>query len=611
MTLRAVIYARCSTEEESQKNALVNQVAEAKACVQKKGWILVDSYVESKSGTSTKGRLQYSRLFEDLQRDKFDIIVIKSQDRLMRNTKDWYLFIDRLVTNQKKLYMYIDHKFYTTDDALITGIKAILAEDYSRELSKKINNAHGNRQKNNGAVVLTSNTYGYNKNPDKSVSINEDEAKMVKRIFELCAAGYGSRSIANVLVNEGYKNRKGKDIHESSIRRIIHNPLYKGTVVMNRQHFDFETKRTIKNSADELIVYDNKVPAIISEELWEKANQEIQKRSNPLKHNKGGYKRQSPLSGKLYCGLCGEPYYRRTRRRSNDKVQLYSWQCKKYLERGRVKGTCDRPELRAVTLEKENGCNNVHLEESVLFQFLEKVMHENYEMDKEKIIREMVDMLKFVLQEKDLQPEIDREISNKKKIQEQMNLLVDKLLEGILTDNTYQMKQKELDQKLDDIQEKINDLTRRKAQTSTLKNRIQHIENRLRSSNTIEQATVGSMLDDIEKILIYPEYMEIYFSVTKMTGIEINDAVNELDNIIRISYGSLFNYRQQKKEGRNEVIELMRDNPKITVKMIGEKLNLSVAGVSYRIKVLKENGKIRYEGKGGKGEWVICEDEKS
>ena len=138
MTLRAVIYARCSTEEESQKDALKKQVEEGKDSVHANGWALVDLYVESRSGTTTKGRSEYNRLYEDLASDKFDIIVIKSQDRLMRNTKDWYLFVDRLLTEQKKLYIYLERKFYTTDDALITGIKAILAEEYSRELSKKI-----------------------------------------------------------------------------------------------------------------------------------------------------------------------------------------------------------------------------------------------------------------------------------------------------------------------------------------------------------------------------------------------------------------------------------------------------------------------------------------
>lgn len=81
----------------------------------------------------------------------------------MRNTKDWYLFLDRLLTNGKRLYLYLDRKFYTTDDALITGIKAILAEEYSRELSKKIVNAHRHRQTRGGRVMLTNQVLGFEK----------------------------------------------------------------------------------------------------------------------------------------------------------------------------------------------------------------------------------------------------------------------------------------------------------------------------------------------------------------------------------------------------------------------------------------------------------------
>ena len=118
--LRAVIYNRCSTEEESQREALIQQEREARECVAEQGWILVDIYIEAKSGTTVKGRSEYERLYRDLESGKFDIIVIKSQDRLMRNTKDWYLFLDRMQKNRKRLYIYLDRKFYTPDDALIT-----------------------------------------------------------------------------------------------------------------------------------------------------------------------------------------------------------------------------------------------------------------------------------------------------------------------------------------------------------------------------------------------------------------------------------------------------------------------------------------------------------
>ena len=145
--MNAVYYARVSTEEEKQINALEKQCADLNDCIKSNNWVLVDTYVdEGKSGTSIKKRDEYSRLFNDLESEKFDIIVIKSQDRLMRNVKDWYVFVDKLVTNKKKLFIYMENSFYKTDDSLITGIKAILAAEYSRDLSKKLNNAHKRRE---------------------------------------------------------------------------------------------------------------------------------------------------------------------------------------------------------------------------------------------------------------------------------------------------------------------------------------------------------------------------------------------------------------------------------------------------------------------------------
>ena len=165
----------------------------------------------------------------------------RGQDRLMRNTKDWYLFADRMSTEQKRLYMYIERKFYTPDDALITGIKAILAE---------------------------------------------------------------GRTISTILQNDGIYNRNGKPFTDSAILRILRNPLNKGTAVMNRKHFDFETKTTIKMPEEEQFIYENKVPRAVSDGLWELANREIDKRAVRV-NGKNGEKRgkcqgKSHLSGKRH-----------------------------------------------------------------------------------------------------------------------------------------------------------------------------------------------------------------------------------------------------------------------------------------------------------------------
>ena len=173
---RVGIYNRCSTEEESQRNALSAQMMESREIAQKKGWEIAEQYIESETGTVAYKRGEYQRLLADMEKDRFDIVMIKSIDRLMRSAKDWYLFLNRLTENNLKLYIYIEGKFYTPDDNLISGIKAILAEDFSRELSKKIKNAHRRRQEKKSGCNITCEMFGWNKVAKDVYEINEKEA---------------------------------------------------------------------------------------------------------------------------------------------------------------------------------------------------------------------------------------------------------------------------------------------------------------------------------------------------------------------------------------------------------------------------------------------------
>ncbi len=609
--LRAVFYARCSTEEESQKDALVQQVKEAEICIKEQGWTLVDRYIESKSGTTTKGRQEYTRLYEDLLKDKFDIIVIKSQDRLMRNTKDWYLFVDRLVTEQKQLYIYIERKFYTADDALITGIKAILAEDYSRELSKKINNAHRNRQKSGGKVIMTSRVYGFQKLPDKSIALVEEEAAVKRRMYELCAANFGTRTIATILENDGVRKRDGQPFGANDILRIIKNPINKGCAVMGRLHYDFDTKKTIRTSSDEWYVYEHKVPETVSEELWERANENIRKRRSDKKaksgadvsgKNAGKYH----LSGKIQCGLCGSPYYRRIRRRYKTGEIIHEWKCRTYLETGRNTGRLDRPQLRRVQLEHVEGCDNVHLDEERLYQLLEKNCLSSYQVDKEKLTRKMIGLLKTVLKEQDLQPEIDRVKMQKKQIKEQTKKLVDKLLDGVLSDQVYTEKQKELDERLENIQAQLNRLEKQNNQKSVLKYRILNIEESLKNGDIIEKASVAGMLEEIDRIVVFPTYLELHFNLSKMIGVtDMNLLPEGEQDCIRIEYDNLFNYRQGMAEEREQIVQLLIENPDYKAKDIARELDYGLSKTQYRMKVLQEEGRIQFHREGMTGYWEV------
>ena len=212
--------------------------------------------------------------------------------------------------------------------------------------------------------MLTSNTYGYRKLPDKSLAIIEEEAQVKRKMYELCAGGLGSRCIARILREEGVQKRNGNFFTDSDIRRMIRNPVNKGTVVMNRKHYDFDTRQVIKNPQEQFYIYENRIPAIVSEKLWKAANEEIDKRKKTVGNQErtarcfGVNPGKHVFSGKLVCGLCGAPFYRTTRK--GKKHKIHEWKCKIYLEQGRKKE------------EKPGGCANIHLEEEKLFLLLER-----------------------------------------------------------------------------------------------------------------------------------------------------------------------------------------------------------------------------------------------
>ena len=192
--LRAVFYARVSTEEEEQLNAIEKQIEENRDVIKAKGWILVDEYIDKGiTGTQAKKRNEYLRMLDEIKKDKFDIIVVKDQSRLQRNTMDWYIFLNELVQNQKKLYLYLENTYFDPKDKFIFGIKAMMAEEYSRDLSKK-GNAATRRRQEKGKPIITNRTWGF-KNMNGEISIDEEEAQMVRQIYQLFAEGYGGRVV--------------------------------------------------------------------------------------------------------------------------------------------------------------------------------------------------------------------------------------------------------------------------------------------------------------------------------------------------------------------------------------------------------------------------------
>lgn len=528
--LRAVGYNRVSTDELVQKDALQVQIQETRDTIEKMGWIMVDQYIdEGKSGTVTNKRNEYKRLYNDLYTNNFDIVVIKSQDRLMRNTKDWYLFVDALVTNKKQLYIYLENKFYTPDDALITGIRAILSEEFSRDMSKKQNSRHKLRQELGNNVVITSSTWGYDK-VDKKVVINEEEAKVVRTIYNLCIQGFGSRSIAKKLFNQGVVSRSGKQFAEVTVRKIIRNPLFKGTVVMNKTHFDFDTKQTIKNPQEKWIYHEDLVPAIVSKSTWEEANKIMDKRSTIVKSDKFAERRQGlnigkyDLSSKIICGMCNSTYWRRYR--NTKKGQVIDWSCSEYIRSGRkFKSKNDTRGNNLKKIINNRGCDNRHLKDDNLMNLLEEIAYDIYGNQKDKILKHAYDILSDVLGDDNSLLRHEQLEAEKKKYLKQKSVLLDRLLDETISSIDFKERNESIEEKLKLIEEELIKMESNYSIANNIDLRIQDIKKLFEKKDMSREVQTKDLITHIQKIVVYEDYIEIYLDFLK--NIKISDSYGE------------------------------------------------------------------------------------
>lgn len=629
---RAVIYCRVSTQEQTQRDALAVQVQEAQNAVKSNEWVLVDQYIEMESGTTKHGRSEYMRLLDDIKdKNKFDIIVIKSLDRLNRSAKNWYLFVEELVNNDKLLYIYMDRAFYKTDDRLISGVKAILAEQYSRDLSSKINNAHEYRQKNGTTVLINNNTYGYVKNPDKSVSIHPEEAEMIRKIYRLAAQGCGSRTISKILYQDGIRNRNGNQLEESSIRRIIKNPLFKGIVVMNKRHFDFEKKKEIKNPESEWIYHQGLVPAIVEEELWEKANKMLKLSAAQVK-GAGRQKKHRELydfSGKLICGECGAPYYKTFRRQySNPEHVIVEWRCSSYLKHGRKKQEvaegknqskewgADEQELRRGQI---TGCDNIHLKQEGLERMMRELSGQLFAwQDEENMIRRIIKILSEVLLTGETHLKKEEVEKNLMAVRNRKSRLLDLLLDNTISKQGYKSKQKELEQEEQRWTERLERMDVEEEKIRQTKERLVGIEQKLRADGC-EKIQAGLLMQVMDHIRVFEDRLEIKLNPVALPGVaSVHGWIMQKPGVLQKDYLQEYlievptaryfsDTRIIKKKKKESIPDILRKEPFLTNKELAKRLDVTFSTLRRWLADYKKKGQIYFDKTGGKGQWRVRE----
>ena len=337
LTLRVTFYARVSSDSNEQLHSLQAQSEYFQGFISNSdNWQYVDGYIdEGISGTSVNKRGSFLRMIDDAHLDKFDFIITKEVSRFARNTLDSIKYTQDLLAHGIGVFFQSDNiNTLMPDSELRLTIMASVAQDEVRKTSERVK--FGFRRAIEKGVVLGSDRiWGYKKDQGKLVIV-EDEAKMVRRIYELFAIdNMGMRSIAKQLTEEGYRNSHNKPLSFSTISGILSNPKYKGYYCGNKTHkIDYKLDKVKYLDQKEWVLYKDieKVPPIVSEELWDKAAQIRAKRSK--KYGKSAANNRYPYSSKIICQQHQVPFYRAVYKYRTGEREV--WQCREYAQKGRA-----------------------------------------------------------------------------------------------------------------------------------------------------------------------------------------------------------------------------------------------------------------------------------
>lgn len=357
--LRVAAYCRVSTDSEDQLSSYKSQVQYYTDLINgKSDWVLADIYAdEAITGTQVKKREDFQRLINDCMSGEIDMVITKSISRFARNTLDTLKYVRML--KEKNVSVFFEEENINTltmDGELLLVILSSVAQQEVENISANVKKGLKMKMQR-GELVGFQGCLGYDYNPDdKSISVNEQEAEIVRYIFKRYVEGAGCHMIGKELERLGYKTKRGNGTWvESTVMGIIKNEKYKGDIRQGKTFtLDPISKRRLDNNGeeDQYYIHDHHEP-IISEEIFESAQRIIQRRAKGRKAVEGKrekYSRKYAFSSLLECGFCSSNLSRRSWH-SGSKYQKPIWQCMTNTKKGK-KFCPDAKGIAEETIEK-------------------------------------------------------------------------------------------------------------------------------------------------------------------------------------------------------------------------------------------------------------------
>ena len=527
--IRVAAYARVSTDKDDQANSFESQVKYFKEFIEKQeNWELVKIYSdEGISGTSTKNRIGFNSMIDDVMSGKIDFVITKEVSRFARNTVDTLQITRDLREMGVGVYFMLDNiNTFDKDGELRLTLMASLAQEESRKTSERVK--WGQKRQMEKGVVFGRSLLGY-KVVEGKLYLVEEEAEIVRKIFhKYLVEGKGTHIIARELKEEGIKPydpdgraKYKNDWSNTQILRVLRNEKYVGDLVQKKtwtQNFLDHKKRYNRDNEDMVIIKDHHPEiAIISRDMWDATQAELQRRTTTAEQ-KSKHSNRYWASGKIFCGVCGERFVNKIKRTSVGTSR--AWNCMNHVKASAFRNAeCSMSEWAS-----DRSLKNIVL-------YILNILVENRNELKAEIVKEISQLN---LEEKtksadDIQGKIDRLEQKKLK-------LIDIRTEGEISKEDFMKKITQFETEISELKAQLEEIK----ELATTKQRQQD-----RMDDIIKEIDRVLQLDseDLEELL-----REVTQSITVYEGHTVVVRLKDIPFNFRVVYkstGKLDTYRTE------------------------------------------------------------------
>lgn len=435
------------------------------------------------SGTKVAGREAFFELVNDVKDGLVDVIVVYKLNRIFRNAYESQKYRKLFKKHGVKLMsvtQQIDED--TSAGRLMTNVLSDIDQYQSETISDHVKSSMREMARQ-GYFTGGTVPFGYTleiiengKKPRKKYKPDEAESAVVRKLFELYADGYSLRYLQNYLTDNGHLTRQGKQFGITTIARMLGNDFYIGTLRYSTQGY-------------EDIVIESAMPPIIDARLWQKvqerknANKQVQPRKR---------KRLYALTGKIYCGICGNHFYgMQSGSKQGGKYYAYRYYiCSK--RKGYQSCKCDR-------IRKD------YIEDIVLQEIKQRILND-------EAISRLASEISAICSSSpsEITAEIKSLSKRKKEVEKQIETLLEMRLNGEMSAAILKKKSVGLEAELAEIDINIFSLEERLKNSVTPESVERYLRSMLSHADSTDDDVLKNLFDNfVERIVIDNETVDV------------------------------------------------------------------------------------------------------